>query len=112
MATRICVFIGFLVACSMERLGENLEWSDSNSERKVVRECFLHQEGIKDVRERERGEYWKERYKIGGGGREEKKERVLYAENRGWNEVGGGRRAVKWPSQRDRNRAARKSGCK
>lgn len=44
-------------------------------------------EGIKDVqeRERERGEYWKERYKIGGGGREEKKERVLYAENRGWN---------------------------
>lgn len=27
-------------------------------------------------------------------------------------EVDGGRRAVKWPSQRDRNRAARKSGCK
>lgn len=64
-------------------------------------------EGIRDVREREK-EYWKERYKIGGRGKEEKgKKRVLYAGNRG---VEG--EAVKWPSQRDRNRAARKSGCK
>lgn len=63
MATRICVFIGFLVACSMERLGENLEWSDSKSSSSFSR-VFppplkvigkrKKKEGIKDVRERER----------------------------------------------------------
>lgn len=33
------------------------------------------------TRERER-EYWKERYKVGEGGKEKKKKQVLYAENR------------------------------
>lgn len=36
---------------------------------------------VKDVREKER-EYWKERYKVGEGGKEKKKKQVLYAENR------------------------------